>query len=44
MAIDSTQFATILGKFDTLELFGGVAIVAICATLFIVGYMARFKK
>ena len=44
MAIDSAQFATILHKMDTLEMFAAVAIVAVCATLFIVGYMARFRK
>lgn len=44
MAIDSTQFATIIGKIDTIEMYGAIAVVAICATLFIVGYLARFKK
>jgi len=38
------QIHAIIHRLDTLELLGAVAVVAICATLFIVGYLARFKK
>jgi len=38
------QFDLILHRMDVMELGGAIAIVAICATLFIVGYLARFKK
>ncbi len=44
MAIDAGQFTAILHKIDSLELFGAIAVVAICATLFIVGYLERFRK
>lgn len=43
MALDSTQFATILNKIDTLELFGAIAVIAVCVTLFVVGYMGLKK-
>jgi len=44
MAIDPTQFAAMMNKIDSLELFGAIAVIAICVTLFIVGYLERFRK
>jgi hypothetical protein len=44
MQMDSAQFNIIMDKMSTLEAGAAVAVVAICATLFIVGYLARFKK
>jgi len=38
------QFDLILHRMDVLEVLGGVAVIAVCATLFIVGYLARFRK
>jgi len=44
MQIDPIQFAEMMNKISSLELFGAIAVLAICITLFIVGYLERFRK